>query len=213
MRTEEIIAGLTREVAKPVRAANPWVMFSIWGSITLIAFVVLAAYLGLRLDINDRLNEPLFMLEILLLLGLVVTGAISAFWLAFPDCRQQHWLLLAPLPIFVAYVALLLFRAIVPDATAQPLDIDHSSLECALCITLFAPLPASLMLWQIRRGATVLPRRAGLLAMLVSGAMGHLLLKFVEANDDVLHLLVSHLLPISALGLLGWLAGRKILAW
>ena len=213
MRTEEIITGLTREVTKPVRPTNPWVMCSIWGGITLITFVVLVAYLGLRLDLSARLQEPLFILEMLLLVGLVISGATSSFWHSFPDFRQQHWLLLVPLPIFVAYAALLLYRAFVPAATAQPLDVDHSGLECALCITLFAPLPSSLMLWQIRRGATVMPRRAGLLAMLVSGAIGHLLLKFVESNDDVLHVITWHLLPISVLGLFGWLAGRKILAW
>lgn len=213
MQTDDFIAGLTRTLDKPVRPATPWRMFASWLAIVLPAFLIVAAWLDWRVDFAARLQEPLFVLEIMLLAALVLASALSSFWHAFPDLRQQPLAALAPLPLLLAYAGLLLFRALVPAATAEPLDIGHNSLDCVLCITLFAPLPAGLMLWQIRRGASTTPRRAALLALLVAGATGHLLLKFVEANDDVLHLLTSHLLPILVLGGLGWLAGRKILAW
>ncbi len=213
METQDFIAGLTHEVARPVKAACPWTMFGIWSGVTFTTVIIMTAILGLRVDISDRLTEPLFVFEAVLLLLLVLSAGISAFWHAFPDFRQQNWALHVPFALLVLYAGLLLFRALWPAATAEALDNVHSGLDCALCITLFAPLPAGLMLWQIRRGATVMPQRTGLLALLVAGSVGHLLLKFVEANDGVLHLLTYHLLPILALGVLGWLAGRKILAW
>lgn len=213
METQDFIASLARDAARPPKTANPWTMFGIWSVVTFAAVVVMATIQELRIDIGDRLAEPLFVFELLLLILLVLSAGMSAFWHAFPDFRQQSWVLHAPLPLLAVYAGLLLFRALVPAATAEALDIEHSGFNCALCITLFAPLPAGLMLWQIRHGATVVPRRTGLLALLVAGAVGHLLLKFVESNDGVLHLLTAHLLPILALGAVGWLAGRKILAW
>lgn len=213
MQTNDLIAGLTRQLDKPVRPANPWRMFGVWLAVVSPAFILMVCLLGLRIDFSERLQEPLFFAELALLITLVITSALSSFWHAFPDFRQQPYIVAAPLLLLIAYGAFLLFRALVPAATAAPLDIDHSSLECVLCITLFAPLPAGLMLWLIRRGASTTPRRAALLALMVAGASGHLLLKFVEANDNVLHLLTSHLLPILTLGAVGWLMGRKILAW
>lgn len=212
METSELISKLAEQPAPSCAGACPFSMVSRWLGVTFAGIVLMVAILGLRADLALRLTEPLFLAEIVTLFLLLVTSGLSACWLAFPDRRQQPWLVKLPLLPLAAYAALIGCRLAVPEATATPLEKDNG-IDCALCITAMALLPAFTLLYLVRRCATTLPRLTGAVSLLAAAVSGHLMLKFVEANDSLPHFALSHLLPILLLCGIGYLLGRKILAW
>lgn len=212
MDTAELINRLAEQPAPRCGGACPFSMVSRWLGVTFGGILLMVAFLGLRPDLPLRLAEPLFLAEIAVLFLLLVTCGISACWLAFPDQRQQPWLVKLPLLPLTVYAALIAYRLSAPEATAEPLEKDNG-IDCALCITGMAIVPALTMLYLVRRCATTVPRLTGAVAMLAAAVSGHLMLKFVEANDSLPHFAVSHLLPILLLCSIGFLLGRKIFSW
>jgi hypothetical protein len=212
METSELISRLAEQPAPRCAGACPYSMVSRWLGVTFGGIIIMVAFLGLRPDLSLRLAEPLFLAEIAVLFLLLVASGMSACWLAFPDQRQQPWLVKLPLVPLTVYAALIAYRLSVPEATAAPLEKDNG-IDCALCITGMAIVPAFTLLYLVRRCATTVPRLTGAVALLAAAVSGHLMLKFVEANDSLPHFAVSHLLPILLLCGIGFLLGKKILAW
>ena len=212
MDTQALISHLAEQPAPRCVGACPFRMVSLWLGVTFGGILLMVTFLGLRPDLPLRLAEPLFLEEIAVLFLVLLTSGLSACWLAFPDQRQQPWLVKIPLLPLAAYAALLAYRIAVPDATAAPLEKDNG-IDCALCITGMAIVPAITLLILVRRCATTVPRLTGGVALLAAATSGHLMLKFVEANDSIAHLALSHILPILLLCAIGFLLGRKILAW
>lgn len=212
METTTLIVQLAED-AKPVRRLpGPWQLFGLWSAATLLSAAVMLTTMGLRPDVVVQMTRPLFWLEIIALLALISSTAVAALWRAFPDQRQQGWINVLPLGPLLLYGGTVVYRLLVPEATDAPLG-DHHGLECSLCITIAALVPAGVLLYLVRKGATTQPRRSGFLALLAAASLGHLLLKFAEANDHVPHFLLWHLLPIVVLGLLGGGLGKKLLVW
>ena len=190
----------------PARAVALWLALSCGVSL------LLTLMMELREDLPTQLGQSLFLAEIAVLTALVISSCVSAVWLAFPDLRQQRWVVLLPLPLLTLYICMLIYRLLVPAATLPPIGEIHGT-ACSICITLFALLPGLTLFRIMRRYATTRPCAAGALALLASASIGHLALKFAEANDSVPHLLVWHMVPIILLGLLGGWLGRKFLSW
>lgn len=212
MDTTELINKLAEQPAPRCGDACPFSMLSRWLGVTFGGILLMVAFLGLRPDLPLRLAEPLFLAEIAVLFLLLVTCGLSACWLAFPDQRQQPWLVRLPVLPLLAYGGLIGYRLAVPEATAAPLEKDNG-IDCALCITGMAIIPALTMLYLVRRCATTVPRLTGAVSLLAAAVSGHLMLKFVEANDSLPHFAVAHVLPILLLGGFGFLLGRKIFSW
>lgn len=210
-RTEKLIAHLARDAAaRP--APHPLSLFTVWFIISADIGLVIIGLMGHRPDLGDRLHEPLFLAEVTALILLIAATALSTIWSSFPDCRQQAWLTRLPLIPLAVSLAILAYRLLVPAATPPTMMVNHN-IVCGICITLYALFPAFLLMHLIRRNATTRPYRTGALALLTAAATGHLVLKFIEANDHADHLIASHLPPIGLLGLLGLWLGKKYLAW
>ncbi len=213
MDTPQLISRLAEQPAPRCVGTCPFRMISQWLGVTFGGILIMMAVLGLRPDLSLRLAEPLFVAEITVLFFLLLSSGLSACWLAFPDQRQQPWLVKLPLLPVAVYATLIAYRLAVPEATAAaPLEKDND-IDCALCITGMAIVPAITMLLLVRRCATTVPRLTGAVALLAAATSGHLMLKFVEANDSLPHFAVSHLLPILLLCGIGFMLGKKILAW
>jgi len=210
-QTNDIINRLATE-AKPVTQPNPWRMLSLWLFATLISSMGLMGLMGLRPDLAVQLQQPLFLLEVGTLLTLILSTALAAVWLSFPDQRQQPWVCRLPLLPLAFYLALMGYRLAVPEATMPPLEKENG-INCGLCLILYALVPATFLFFLVRRAATTTPRRTGMIAMLAAASIGHLVLKFIEPNDAVQHAIVWHITPVLLLGFMGGLLGKKYLAW
>jgi hypothetical protein len=205
---ERLAAATTRAEAPP----TPGRAVALWLVVSLGVSLLMMLTMTLRTDLAAQCQQNNFWREAVVLIGIIISSSVSAIWLSYPDLRQQRWVVALPLPFLAAYIFLLASRALAPVAATTALEADHS-IECSLCIMIFALIPGLMLFRIMRRYATAHPRAAGTLALLASASIGNLALKFAEANDSVPHLLLWHMTPIILLGVGGGWLGKKFLSW
>jgi hypothetical protein len=209
--TEELIASLAGRL-QPVRRLRPpavraagWILLAT----TLIALLVVLR--GLRADIDIRLADPAYRVQ---LAGAWLTGAaatLAAFELSLPD-RRCGWLLLPP--PFAAFWLTGFAYGCLGDWIAIPAGapVVQDSVRCLETIVM-ATLPLGLVLWlMLRRVRPLKPGEtawAGALAVAAFADTAHLLIHVVQASSLVL---AVNLLPVTAIVLLGGFLGRRSLA-
>jgi hypothetical protein len=205
---EQLVNQLSSE-ASPIRPApSPWLLSLKWSGAALayLLFALLAS--GLRPDLAQALQHPLYVAELLLLLLILLTTTLGTALLAFPDLHQKRTLAYTPIALFAVFILLLLFAW---RADTAPFPVH--SFECTLDITLISLLPAALAFFVLRGYASTHPHWAGSFALLAAFSVGAIWLRLYEVNDSILHVVQWHYLPMIVVGLLGWFAGKKILKW
>ena len=212
MDTDELIATLGRQ-ARPLRPRTPRYL----GARLLVLVMSYMAgaqfFLHLRTDLLLQLARPLFLAEVGALLLLIVSSAASAVLVRYPDLYQKRWPLNAPYLVFVGLALLMVFQLLMPTDARMLLPAGGHGMECALCISSVALIPAALLFGLIRTGASVHPLRAGSFAVLAATGIGCLTLRLSESNDSLMHLLSWHYLPTLLFSLAGALAGKYLLRW
>lgn len=207
---EKLIAGLSKEAQVTKPAPRPWLLCLKW--IALAAAYLLAALLfaGPRPDWALQLHKPLYVAEVVLLLGILISTAYSAAILSFPDLHQQRRAAFAPVWIFALF-ALTMILALFADNPPAPLPVH--SFECTLNIFMFSLLPTAGIFYAMRQFASTHLRLSGIVAILFAFSVGALWLRLHEQTDSIIHLIEWHYLPMIAVAALGWWLGKKVLKW
>jgi hypothetical protein len=213
MNTDTAIDKLVQESGTPVAASHPLALFAKWLCVTLLSTGIIVAFMSPRPDLAQQITNLLYLAEIASLFLVTLTTAVAAVWLCYPDLRQKPHILLLPLLPVGVFAIFSVFRLIHPELTLIPPPEKVSGIDCAGCVVAFAVVPGLWMFHLLRRHATTHPEIAGALSFMASASIGLLVLKIVEPNDSVLHLLQWHLSPMILLGFLGAWLGRKFLSW
>lgn len=198
--------------ARPVRPRRLRRLFSTWALIQATVLVALVWH-GLRPDIATAARRPLFVAEIVML---AISGTLAA-WLtvraAFPDDR-------APGSGWGATVAVLGACGLIPFAAGThtaPMSLETfvaTGSPCFLMTVTIAAAPWVGLMLLIRRGASVIPGRAGLFAGLAAFLVGAAAMRAVCPLEDPMHLLSWHGLPlVLGAGLSSVLGAALLGAW
>jgi len=194
-----------RVLPSPVRQAMGWLV---------IALAVVAAAValeGLRADLVARMRQPAEVLQCLASIVTAALAALAATMLARPD-RDARWGL-------VPVAALLVWLASLGWGTA----LDFARLGAVVsgetehwgCVGFVAgvgtPLTLGLLV-MLRHAGPVRPLPVLLLGGLASGALTSAGCTLAHHLDAALMVLVWHGGAVLALVLLGWQAGRWVLA-
>ncbi|GEM_PF-309365 len=213
INTEQLIRDLSEDAATvPLRSPAYFAG---------LVLLVLAVYGGLvqfmlsvRPDLLLQMTRPLFVMEIILLVGLLISSAAAAVLSMYPDNYQQRLLLKLPYGFLCALALLIISQLGSPaDARMVFLGMQAHDIECILCIAAIAFIPSILIFRVLRKGASVHPIQAGSFAVLSASAVGGLTLRLAEANDALEHLVIWHYLPTLFFALLGAMLGRLVLKW
>lgn len=212
--TRQLIDSLTKDAAV-IRSVPPGVHIArIVSTLALYALALQFWLLGFRPDLSLQLGRPLFIAELLLLVGIIVSAVIAAVYAMYPDLRQKPHLLKIP------YIATALLLTLMSVQLAMPMDArmvmpDESShtIECTIYIGLSSLLPSAAMMAYLRKGATVVPLHAGALTVLAATALGALTLRLMEPIDPASHQLLWHYLPNLCFAALGAFVAARILRW
>lgn len=209
--TDELIAHLA-SAARPVRRTwSPAVRLAVWTACEALVVLVLGARFGVRPDLAVKLHEPGFVLSLLLLAGAGVAAAVLALAAAVPDRgpARRTVISLIGVTMLVASVA---FAAQPPGAVSLALWL--AGWPCAARTGALALLPAVVLLVAIRRGATLVPALAGLLAGAAAFAIAAVSMRLVCPADERWHLLGWHLAPVAiGIALSGAIGARVLGAW
>lgn len=213
-KTADLISELAAQ-AQPAKAiASPaiWIL-RLLGVLALYAFAA-QFFLGLRGDLLIQFTRPLFAVEILFLLLLLISSSVAAVFAMYPDAYQKPQFLKLPYAAFLLLASLLTSQLALPHDVrmVMPLPSAHA-MECAICIAAVALVPAAIIFVLLRKGASVCQFEAGSFAVLAASAIGCLTLRLAEENDSVQHLLLWHYIPTFIFAAIGAMIGKCLLKW
>ena len=204
MRTDELIRLLAADAPSPPERDH---LLLALAAGFLVALGLIALVLGLRPP--ARLLTPAVALK--LLFPLAALGLLLPCLLALrrPDGRPGWRLFLPLVPLAVLAVLAAIERVAHPAMPVWRAD----SLACLLLVPLFSlPVLAGLVL-ALRRAAPTDLTAAGQAAGLAAGLLAATAYALHCRNDDPLYLLAFYVPAILAVGLLGRIMGRRLLAW
>ena len=210
--SEDLIAGLVADL-KPVTplrqaAGMRLALLALCGGV--IGMIALS---GLRADLLAGQPDGLALLGAGLYLVLALASAWAAIDMARPyvGVRREGWgwtaLMAAMLPAGAAYTIAAAWWRGIPSGFAMD-GGDCMRLGLGWGVLTFA----ALVVW-LRRGAPSLPRRAGLLTGVASGAAGIFAVSLYCPHNDLIHIGLWHGLTVVVAGLIGRLAVPRLIAW
>lgn len=207
MKTEDFIHEIA-EGSRPVRQLDsPVVRFVRWSLISFLCLGVGLAVFGVRPDLESVVQTPSFFLQGFFALSLAVLSALSAFILSVPD-KRKPWLHIVPGTTLVLWLGVIVQVFITSNGIHGGLG-----LSCIRDIVVLGLLPGAFLFLMIGKAAPLKIGRVGLLAGLSVAALGALGTQFICRNDDPLHILLWHYVPVLLLGGIGFFLGRLILKW
>jgi hypothetical protein len=212
MQAEDLIKILAAD-AKPVqRLSSPMVRLLIWLAVSVAYAAAIVWLMGLRPDLQSRLGDTRFTIELAATFMTSVLAAAAAFCAGCPG--RPLWERFAPLPALGLWIWSLgegCWRTFVAGG-AEGLSF-RLDFVCLPSILLVSVVPGVLMLKMIRQGAPIAPVTTTALAALATGALGATALRLFHAQDASVMMLVWQFGSVALLAGLGALLGRQLLPW
>lgn len=169
----------------------------------LLWFIVMAIYaalifstIGLRADFFQKITEPLFVLELIVIFATSFTSGVAASFLALPDVNQKHYMTKVPL-IFLFFLCIIIGLEYCMQGLVMPEELcGIKNYQCTLAIIIFAIIPSSIFFVILYRAATIHSGFAGFMIGLCGGSFSYLLLRLIHSTENIAHLLAWHLVPV-----------------
>lgn len=207
MKTETLIHELAKQGQPVKRVGPPIARFFRWAAVAVLCVAVGVAVFGFRADLEYTSRSPMFLLQAALTLALGALSGLSAFILSVPD-KAKPWLNIVPGTTLLLWLVVLV-RALLSGENVQA----GLGVACVRDILALGLPPGVLLYLMLKKAAPLNVGRVGVLAALGVAALGALGTQFICRNDDPLHILVWHYVPVLVLGGIGILLGRLLLRW
>lgn len=196
LSTEALISRLAGDARPVQRVWPPRARLLVWLALVSAVMLLAAIAIGFRSDIVAKLGEASFSTEIILLLAIGLANAALALLAAVPGREPARAVALGS---FV--VAILGLGAAYASEPAAPMlhpapPFVAMGWPCAARTLAIAAVPWVVLLIAVRRGATLVPGLAGLLAGSGSFFVAAAALRMACPMDEARHLVVWHLGPV-----------------
>lgn len=209
---DSLIESLTLDL-KPVRALRFREGMTLVLAAVVLTVLLVARFVGLRNDVMAGEPAPLFLISNGLFLMLGLAAATSVVVMGNPQVgnRDDGWkwaLATTGLLPLAAVVSALAGWSGHPDVVLPQHDPS-----CISAGVMFGALTALTLILWLRRGAVVLPARAGLLTGIAAGAIGTFADGLYCPLNSIYHLGIAHSAPILISGLLGRFVVPPLVRW
>lgn len=152
--TPELIALLAAN-ARPVRRLRPpLVRTGLWLLLAAAVFVLLAVGHGVRQDLAQRVEQPMFVIGIVASLVTGILAAIASFLISLPD-RSRAWVLL-PVPAVVVWVSTVSYGCLTNWVSMGPDGMRLGETARCFATLILISLPLSLALYSMLRHAALI---------------------------------------------------------
>ena len=206
---DDLINGLAEDL-KPVKCLRhplwritPWIIGAIIYTACSIYFI------GLRHDFATALKNPIFLFEVILMIYIGVTAAISSAYLSVPDMCQKKWLIASNITAIAAFMLWCALQWVTDGMYIPPIDMGHCMGEGAF----IAIIPIALLIFMMKQGMTTHPYLMASMNIIAITALGYVTLRCTCAADSLAHATISHLIPYILIGAALGIAARKIYKW
>lgn len=207
--TQELIRQLVDD-ARPVRRLRPPLLRAgIWVALASILLTIVAAAIGIRPDLNEKLRDPIFLTEVTSAALTGILAATAAFHIALPD-RSVRWVLL-PVPTLLLWLSTIGYGCLTNWIDPGPSSLVASiSVKCLLTMLLGSTPPAVILYFMLRHARLVRAAvTAGVAAIAVAGLTVSALRTFHELDATVM-VLIWNVGAAAAITLIGTLFGRRM---
>lgn len=210
MRTEDLIDGLARRAGPLGAPPGRRLMIGV-GIGAVVSIALFSLRFGLRPDIAHELSYFDFATKVLILLALLAATAPVVAALARPGRSVPAHGLMAVAAGLALLVALELSST--PAAGWMQRLVGSNSVACLISIPILSLAPLIGALVALRGAAPLRPALAGAAAGLLAGGVGAILYGLHCPDDSPLFIAVWYGIALSAMALLGSLAGSRMLRW
>lgn len=211
MKTKDLIESLSSEIQE-TKYTSPYSLFAKW-VIFFIAFtLVVLAIKGIREDINTKIFETPFIIEMVLSLFVSFTACFIAIKLAIPDKNRGKLNFLIPIiPVFIMGYVILQNGDINLEALQKSLKSNH--LEITILLIIYT-IPLALFCFHlINKLRPTSLEINGLMAILSSVSGAHFIVRITEIAENIAPVFVWCYSPIIVFSILGVYFGQKFLKW
>lgn len=207
--TEKLVRQLSQQPAPSGFRAGPTALAML--AVVLAGLGVFVLVFGFRADLASALSQPAILAKSVLPLAAAALTLPLALASARPDARPALWPLILPAALALA---LLLIRLVqVSPGAVIPELLGQTAAACLISITALSLGPLVVGLSFMKRGATTRPMLSGALTGLAAGAAAAAGYALHCTEDSPLFFVVWYGLAIMFAGLIGALAGRRLLRW
>lgn len=207
--TPELIHALAAQ-AEPVRRVRPLVRAWLWILIAALVLVLLGISRGLRPDLADRLQQPIFVIGLGASLLTGVLAAVAASFLSLPD-RSRLWSFL-PVPALVLWLSAIGYGCIVYWVGLVPNSVTLREVARCFATLLLTSVPLSAaLLVMLRHGALVRPGTVALCGSLAVAAITATALTLFHDLDATVMILIWNLGTAALIVGLAGIFGKRML--
>lgn len=211
-KTPDLIDTLV-EYATPVRRLRPpLIRAALWLLFAALVLGLLAVVHGVRPDLAERLQQPIFVIGMFGALATGVLAAIASFKVSLPD--GSRWWLLLPAPALVFWVSTIGYGCLTDWVSMGPNGIRMGEAVRCFATLLLTSVPLSIaMLVMLRYAALLRPTAVCAAGGLAVAAITSFALSLFHELDATIMILVWNLGTALLIAGLGSLFGRSMLAW
>ena len=206
---ENMIERLCQELEPTKPCRNPVYCSLSWFFMGIFSVLVIGSLMSFRHDLATKIFDPMFMIEMVLILSLSFNAALASAYLRVPDGGQHTFVLFLTYVLF-AIVGVFIGREVfIHEVTWPSLTFN----DCMIDAVLTGMLPVILMMLMMRDQKTTKPVLCGFLNALAAGAIGYLGLRLTCGSDAVSHVCFYHIIPFVLLGIVIGVLARKLYRW
>ncbi|MDE5444847.1 DUF1109 family protein [Bradyrhizobium sp. CSA207] len=212
IKTPDLIASLAANVTPVRRLRPPGMRAACWLVLAAAILTLLAISQGLRPDLAQRLQDPVFAISMAASLLTGVLAANAAFLLSLPD-RSRLWLLV-PMPALVLWLSNIGYQCLVQWIDIGPNGVSFGEAARCFATLVLTSLPLSLaMLVMLRYAAPLRPTAVTLMGSLAVAAITATALSLFHTIDATVMILMWNLGTAVLFVSLAGVFGRTMFRW
>jgi len=214
MKTDDLIQKLSSDTKPIHKLGTPFIRFLKWLAAALLCVGVGVALMGLREDFMSKLAEPIYLIESIFILLLMLSSGLAAFILSIPNANASAWTKWLPcVPLFLWAGFLVYELSFVYVNQGFSGFVMEYGIGCTRDVLVLAVVPGALLFFMVQKAAPTSLAWVGALILLSVAALGSMGVQFICSNSQPLHIFIWHFLPVILVGAAGIYLGKKILKW
>ena len=207
--TPELIVLLAGSATPVRRLRPPLVRTALWLLLAAGVFVLLGLGHGVRQDLAQRAEQPVFVIGIAASLVTGILAAVASFLISLPD-RSRAWALL-PVPALLIWVSTVSYGCLTNWVSMGPDGIQIGETARCFATLMLTSLPLALALYvMLRHAALIRPAAVIMTGSLAVAAITATALSVFHELDATLMVLVWNLgISVLIVGVGGVLVRRE----
>jgi hypothetical protein len=210
---QNLVASLKAEGADKKQVSIK-VLYLIWLLFSLVFSAIIMTIIGIRSDYPSLFESKQFILETISLLWLYIITSGWAIKLSLPgrEVSFHLWKSFTPFAIWSLLLAISYFYEYTTYSFIDDIRMTFGPV-CFTSLFTIGLLSSFILFIMVKKNRPTLLKRSSLMIFFSGMSLAALLMQFHCSNNNPMHIITSHLLPVIIISVLGYIVGRKILRW